>query len=344
MTTLSDAAIVLSSPHSRLSIAAPSQGVILVEAQSLGGAAPSGVECFERMLCVGLYEDPRHTLCVGERGNLTIRYRDLVIATGAYDRLPTVPGNDLPGIVGLRAFETLAAARAVPDGARVGIYGQAIEAQRATTAAADAGIRVAFVAGPGALPMIVATRRPNVRLEAVEGTRALKRVVLAGSAPLDCDLLVVGFSQPSYELQAQNGCAIELRGDPPVIWPIGAGRAPMLVVGEAAGWFETTACAERSTQAVAQWLSGHAAEALEWTHHASPAVKPDDAAFVCLCEDVRVRDIRAAVAAGYRDIELIKRHTGAATGPCQGKLCHGALVACGAEFGVDVRIPTQRPV
>jgi hypothetical protein len=40
----------------------------------------------------------------------------------------------------------------------------------------------------------------------------------------------------------------------------------------------------------------------------------------------------------------VKRHTGAGTGPCQGKLCHGMLLACTANAGLEVRIPTPRPM
>lgn len=46
-----------------------------------------------------------------------------------------------------------------------------------------------------------------------------------------------------------------------------------------------------------------------------------DKAFVCLCEDVTVDELRNAIRRGYRDIEELKRVTGVATGPCQGKQC-----------------------
>ena len=48
---------------------------------------------------------------------------------------------------------------------------------------------------------------------------------------------------------------------------------------------------------------------------------------VCFCEDVRGCEIRAELAAGYADPELVKRRTGALTGPCQGKYCLSAI-AC----------------
>ncbi|MHB8603948.1 MAG: (2Fe-2S)-binding protein [Thermoplasmatota archaeon] len=42
---------------------------------------------------------------------------------------------------------------------------------------------------------------------------------------------------------------------------------------------------------------------------------------VCLCEDVTEHEVADAVAAGYTDLESVKRYTGLATGPCQGKTC-----------------------
>jgi bacterioferritin-associated ferredoxin len=43
--------------------------------------------------------------------------------------------------------------------------------------------------------------------------------------------------------------------------------------------------------------------------------------FVCLCEDVTVDELRAAIRRGFTDIEEVKRITGISTGPCQGKQC-----------------------
>ena len=54
---------------------------------------------------------------------------------------------------------------------------------------------------------------------------------------------------------------------------------------------------------------------------------------------MRVWEIRAEMAAGYQDPELVKRRTGALTGPCQGKVCLQAF-ACIAGTGT---VPTARP-
>ncbi|HET6611680.1 MAG TPA: FAD-dependent oxidoreductase [Kofleriaceae bacterium] len=52
---------------------------------------------------------------------------------------------------------------------------------------------------------------------------------------------------------------------------------------------------------------------------------------VCRCEDVTLGDIDHAIAAGYIDIEEIKRYTGFGTGLCQGKECMAAIATLVAE-------------
>jgi len=294
-------------------------------------------------LCVGLYDNPRAALCIGSDGNALVHFERLVVATGAYDRLPTVRGNDTPGVIGLRAFERLAGQDALRSDARVGIYGNEVEASRALDVVKRANVPLAFVAGPADVPETSGPRLPHVRLARIEGRARITGVAFESGARARCDLLVIGLSQASYELQAQNGCAIELDGDPPVVRPVGASLAPMLVVGEAAGWVDPRDVDARTRAAVGEWLAdATATRASAPRTHATSSI--DDAAFVCLCEDVRAGDIRAALTDGYGDVELVKRHTGAGTGPCQGKLCHAPLLACAAAHGAEVRIPTPRPL
>ncbi|MBZ0272905.1 (2Fe-2S)-binding protein [bacterium] len=47
--------------------------------------------------------------------------------------------------------------------------------------------------------------------------------------------------------------------------------------------------------------------------------------FVCRCEDVTEEEIRAAVRAGRRDLESLKRYLAAGTGPCQARHCMSAI-------------------
>lgn len=69
--------------------------------------------------------------------------------------------------------------------------------------------------------------------------------------------------------------------------------------------------------------------------------------FLCLCHDVTVDDVEAAVRAGYDDPETLKRFTAAFMGPCQGKWC-GRLVMreiarCTGTAADDIQAPSARP-
>jgi len=263
--------------------------------------------------CVGLYEQAREALLIGPDGPITLAFEELMVATGAYDRLPGFAGNDLPGVIGLRAFERLAAAGAIPKAWRIGVFADTDSA----AAALATGQRLAWIAGPGDLPATDVQDFPGTTLLAAEGPDRVTGVRLDNAGLQPCDLRVLGFSQPSYQLQMQAGqCAI-LAGAPPVVVTEGEALIPLTVVGEAA-WHPSAA--------------------------AQPATRPSPDAFLCPCEDVRRRDAEAAIADGFADIELLKRRTGAGTGPCQGKLCHGEMLACLAEAGRPVALPTVRPL
>ncbi len=68
---------------------------------------------------------------------------------------------------------------------------------------------------------------------------------------------------------------------------------------------------------------------------------------LCLCRDVTVGDVERAVAAGYTDLETVKRFTGALTGPCQGQTCADAIRRLVAQLmggnPDDVPWPVSRP-
>jgi sarcosine oxidase subunit alpha len=334
--------------------------VILVEGERLGGSAAlaprmrgeaasalqaaraAGATLIERAFCIGLYDGARRALCTTPDGPVMVRFDELVIATGAYDRLPACRGSDLPGILGPRGFELLAAQGAIPSGAAVGAFAHDEEADRIAAAAAAAGRSLAWLAGPGAPAGDRRRTQPGRRLRRILGWDRVTGIELDDGTRLACDLLVLGFSQPRYELPLQAGRSAGLDGDLPVIVTAGDGIVPLLVVGEAAG----TGLAEagrHAREAVAAWRAGRPPRAVQRERPAAVS-EADPDAILCLCEDVRVRDVRAAVADGFANIELVKRRTGAATGPCQGKLCHAELAGCLRDLGAPVALPTMRPL
>ncbi|HVZ72161.1 MAG TPA: (2Fe-2S)-binding protein [Polyangia bacterium] len=68
---------------------------------------------------------------------------------------------------------------------------------------------------------------------------------------------------------------------------------------------------------------------------------------LCRCEDVTLADVERAVAAGYADLEEVKRYTGFGTGPCQGKECLReialAIAAAAKRAPVEIAPFTSRP-
>jgi sarcosine oxidase subunit alpha len=52
--------------------------------------------------------------------------------------------------------------------------------------------------------------------------------------------------------------------------------------------------------------------------------------YVCLCEDVRAKDLEQAFEEGFRSSQILKRYTTATMGPCQGAMC-GHLLAAFAQ-------------
>jgi sarcosine oxidase, subunit alpha len=123
----------------------------------------------------------------------------------------------------------------------------------------------------------------------------LQSVVLDGQR-IRCDLLVAsGLTQSSYSLLAQAGSTVRFDPNAGVFMPV--------VVPD-------------GVTAVGSVSLAQAQEPVPASYHGGGK------RFVCLCEDVTVKDMKRAVREGFDSIELAKRYTTATMGPCQGKLCH----------------------
>jgi sarcosine oxidase subunit beta len=213
---------------------------------------------------------------------------------------------------------------------------------QAAAAAGAAGHRPAWVAS---LDELAADgHHGSTSITAADGKRRIRSVTLSDGRRLPCNLLVLGYAQPTYELQMQAGLHATLEGEPPAIVPGGDAAFPLLAVGEAAGADGPRSAAAQAEEATAAWLA-MAPQPPARGRSLAPTrfpVAPD--AFVCLCEDVRVRDVQQAIADGFSDVDLVKRRTGAGTGPCQGKLCHAEIARCLRDNARVAALPTVRPL
>ncbi|NUR75075.1 MAG: hypothetical protein HOQ28_02160, partial [Thermoleophilia bacterium] len=157
--------------------------------------------------------------------------------------------------------------------------------------------------------------RAGVEIAATADLRATKLARLAASGrhgrvtsveldgrSIDCDLLVMsGGRQPAYSLLAQAGARVEYEPRQGIFVPTSL-PAGVEVVGSATGDLDQTA------------------------RHPASFDGARGKSFVCVCEDVTVKDVKRAVAEGFDSIELAKRYTTVTMGPCQGKLCHVAAI------------------
>lgn len=228
---------------------------------------------------------------------VALSFERLVLSTPAYDLPPPVRGNDVPGVIGLRAFETYAEQGAV-QGKRVALWG-----------AGERLARAREVAGAHGAEVVWSSDRAPAR---ILGRRKVHGVEADGRAR--CDLFVSAVAQPALELAVQAGATPALSVD----------GLPIVLATAIPDWLE---------------LKGEGAVSAAGV----PAIDIGDDAFVCLCEDVRARDVRQAIARGFDVPELVKRRTGAMTGPCQGKLCSATVLSLLREAGRPHEPTTSRP-
>ena len=243
---------------------------------------------------------------VGPKAVLDVRAATVVVATGSHEQLPLVSGNDRPGVMGARTVEWLIRGHGVAPGSRAVLVGDGADLGRASDALAAAGSEVVRWV-------------PVELLEAVEGRQAVTGVRLrAGGRPVErvaADLLVVGDRSPAAELAT----AARLQGTTATVLLTGAAAGEPIDTAEAAAAAESIG----RSAAMAGALPGDARPPSP-----APAVARLAAqAMVCFCEDVRAADLRRECDAGYGHPEMLKRRTGALTGPCQGKYCAVAFQA-----------------
>ena len=301
---------------------------------------------------------------VDAEGTLEFEAAAIIVATGTHERVPLVPGADRPGVLAARLVTGLIERHAILPGRRVVLIGDSEALGGVAVLLSRAGASVAGPYPTGSLLSVTGRRRVSgVRLRDGLGTRAEP-----------ADSVVFSDRGPSVELLLQAGAvtAWGAAGPVPVVDDAWRTSVPgVFAVGGSAGHSRREAAAVRAGIAAAgyaaelakggppTWIAAgpvpgaRGAEPAEVTRPPNgahpcmaPAARdpwPSAAAMVCFCEDVRVRDVKAEVQAGYGDPELMKRRTGALTGPCQGKYCLAALACAAAAAAHDEPAAARDP-
>ena len=311
-------------------------------------------------------------------GNRDLAYRSLVLATGARERFLPFPGWTLPNVMGAGGLQALAKSGLNVDGKRVVVAGSGPLLLAVAKYLRDHGANVRLIAEqaaqssllrfglglaghPGKLAQAMQLRAgllgiPYVTncwpLEAA-GNERLERVTLRrGSKTWSeaCDFLACGFGLiPNLELATLLGCRMSDVGVAVDEWQqtsvpgvFAAGEATgigglelSLAEGEIAGFAAAGKQEEARRLLAAREKYRRFAVALERAFALRDELKrlaPDDT-FVCRCEDVTLGRVRAC--SGWREAKL---HTRCGMGPCQGRVCGGAV-----EFLLGWKSESVRP-
>ncbi len=303
----------------------------------------------------------------------TIRAKQVVLATGAIERLIAFPDNDRPGVMLASAARTYARRFAVTAGRRALFFTNNDEAYGAAFALADAGVAVEGIVDVRDTSRAAdeARRRglkvmPGSEICGIAGGRSVEGALVRSrhggiASKIAADLVCVsGGYNPALHLASQSrakpvwderlatfipGAPVQAErsaGAARGVFGIGeaakdgqeAGRAAAAAAGfQSAETFSLPPTEDRGTEEIPAF----------WE------VKADDRAksFVDLQHDVTAGDIRLAHREGYSHVEHAKRYTthGMATdqGKTGGLVGAAVLAAARAEPIERVGVPTFRP-
>lgn len=339
--------------------------------------------CYDDNYCVAVERRTNHlglgSARIARERVWRIRARQVLLATGAHERLLAFPDNDRPGVMLAGAVREYVHRYAVLPGERAVVV---------TTN--DAGYQVALsLAGAGVAVPVVADARPEPPARWLAACAEGDIEVLAGYVPAgtagpeelsgvtlvplsgtggarleDADLLAVaGGWNPVTALYTQAGGRLGFDDRLGAFLPAGV-RPALAAAGAARGVLDTAGCladgaaAGRAALAVlgrsltAQRPLPHSAEPAPEPGLALWAVGAPEHAFVDLQRDVTVAEVHRAVGAGLRSVEHVKRYTTAGTAHDQGKtsgvLTTGVVAtALGAELaglGTTTARPPYTPV
>ena len=316
-------------------------------------AERSRIRVFNNATAFGLYEG--HLVAVVEPGRLTrVRAARVVVAAGGFEHPLVFQNNDLPGVFLSEGIQRLIALYGVAPGRRAVVVVNDDRGLRAARELVSAGIEIAAVADArtsGQSSDLQSLRQSGVpvlsahTVREARGTRRVNRVTLveldAAGAPVprsertfDADLLVLATGwEPNTTLLAQDSHRLVYRDDLGAFFPA-ALPSWLFAAGEVNGVRGLDAILRDGTRAGSSAASslrpGGAADDAE--ADSTPAVESPTGGvrplyavphsksrqFVCLCEDVAVKDLEGCPrrrVRGHPDAEaLLHGHDGPVPG------------------------------
>jgi NADPH-dependent 2,4-dienoyl-CoA reductase/sulfur reductase-like enzyme len=307
-----------------------------------------------------------------------LRYRSLILATGARERFLPFPGWTLPNVMGAGGLQALAKSGLPVSGKRIVVAGSGplllavakylrdhgadvrlIAEQADSSAIFRFGL--GLIAKPAKLIQAIGFRAGLLGVRyltscwpvAANGAERLASVTLQRNGKTwteACDYLACGFGLiPNVELPALFGCRMGETGvavdecqqtSVANIYCAGevtgiGGLDLALIEGEIAGYAAAGKPQDARKLFAARESNRQFAESLEraFAPRAELRNLPQDDTFVCRCEDVTYARVRQF--SNWREAKL---HTRCGMGPCQGRVCGGAV-----EFLLGWKPDSVRP-
>ena len=339
-------------------------------------AAPSGAELVPGTTVVilsrpGPGSEGRFALVAtdAEGRGLLVRARKVVLATGAYDGALLFEGSDRPGVV---TADLALSSLGLPLGPTVVVGGGSRAREVVQRLGSDAEAVVAFGEIAPELARTAAELDvplyPRSRVVRARGRGHVRALEVArrdggGTFRLSCRTVVLAHRRlPNAQLAFQAGARRRWWDRPGAYFPEvdgvgGAGVPGLFAVGSAA-W--PAAVVPPPTARVAAAVLGEATAPTP--SPGAGASRPGELVayyrellrdprhgkwVLCPCEDVLLEELEAAVARGYRGLELGMRYTGVGTGLCQGRYCLPEAILLLASLEdrppSEVGVVTQRP-
>jgi len=311
-------------------------------------------------------------------GDRELSYEKLILATGARERFLPFPGWTLPNVMGAGGLQALAKSGLDVAGKRVAVAGSGPLLLAVAKYLRDHGAKVLLIAEqaeqsallrfgmglaahPGKLAQAAQLRAGLLGIPYLtgcwpveaRGTEKLESVTLRRGRKTwteRCDYLACGFGlAPNLELAALLGCRMSETGvavdeiqETSLAGVYSAGEATgiggldlALVEGEIAGFAAAGKTREAQARFGARERHRRFAGGLERAFALREELKhlAQDDTLVCRCEDVALGRVRAC--SGWREAKL---HTRCGMGPCQGRVCGGAV-----EFLLGWKSESVRP-
>lgn len=264
-----------------------------------------------------------------------IKYKNLVIASGSRYIPPVFQNNDLPGIVSRRLYLKY---KNIFE--RIIVIGSTDLAIR--TALPKSAI-ILYKSGTANFSKIWLEKAENMGIELVGVNKILvkrsgkKLKINYDGTEKEADAIVFAINrQPRIEILSNIGYEYTFYSPVHIYLPIhdvdGTISETTKVVGGARGLYDE----------ILSYLSGKIIygndldeflEGLKNTYlynfynssyvnqHMSVSPYFFGDGYICECEDITSKEVIDKISKGYKDVESIKRLTGASTGYCQGKIC-----------------------